>query len=62
MRRREAYPRLYQESAGRQTLDKTITMLRDAVGGGCGQLDLELPLAAAHARALEYGPRTRDHD
>jgi choline dehydrogenase-like flavoprotein len=35
MREREAYPRLYQESAGRQTLDKAITMLQGrCVGGG----------------------------
>ncbi|MDQ3027467.1 MAG: GMC family oxidoreductase [Pseudomonadota bacterium] len=35
MREREAYPRLYQESAGRQTLDKAITILQGrCVGGG----------------------------
>ncbi len=35
MREREAYPRLYQESAGRQTLDKGITLLQGrCVGGG----------------------------
>ena len=35
MREREAYPRLYQESAGRQTLDKGITVLQGrCVGGG----------------------------
>jgi choline dehydrogenase-like flavoprotein len=35
MREREAYPRLYQESAGRQTLDKGITILQGrSVGGG----------------------------
>jgi len=35
MREREAYPRLYQESAGRQTLDKEITILQGrCVGGG----------------------------
>src|SRR6185295_13251656 len=35
MREREAYPRLYQESAGRQTLDKGITILQGrCVGGG----------------------------
>ena len=35
MREREAYPRLYQESAGRQSLDKAITILQGrCVGGG----------------------------
>ena len=35
MREREAYPRLYQESAARQTLDKGITILQGrCVGGG----------------------------
>jgi len=35
MREREAYPHLYQESAGRQTLDKAITILQGrCVGGG----------------------------
>src|SRR4051812_434436 len=35
MREREAYPSLYQESAGRQTLDKGITILQGrCVGGG----------------------------
>ncbi len=35
MREREAYPRLYQESATRQTLDKGITILQGrCVGGG----------------------------
>jgi choline dehydrogenase-like flavoprotein len=35
MREREAYPALYQESAGRQTLDKGITILQGrCVGGG----------------------------
>ena len=35
MREREAYPRLYQESAGRQTLDKAVTILQGrCVGGG----------------------------
>jgi choline dehydrogenase-like flavoprotein len=35
MREREAYPRLYQESAGRQTQDKGITILQGrCVGGG----------------------------
>ena len=35
MREREAYPRLYHESAGRQTLDKGITILQGrCVGGG----------------------------
>jgi choline dehydrogenase-like flavoprotein len=35
MREREAYPRLYQESAGRQTRDKGITILQGrCVGGG----------------------------
>ena len=35
MREREAYPRLYQESAGRQTLDKGVTILQGrCVGGG----------------------------
>ena len=35
MREREAYPQLYQESAGRQTLDKSITILQGrCVGGG----------------------------
>ena len=35
MREREAYPQLYQESAGRQTLDKAITILQGrCVGGG----------------------------
>lgn len=35
MREREAYPRLYMESAGRQTLDKGITLLQGrCVGGG----------------------------
>jgi choline dehydrogenase-like flavoprotein len=35
MSEREAYPRLYQESAGRQTLDKAITILQGrCVGGG----------------------------
>ena len=54
MREREAYPQLYQESAGRQTQDKAITILQGRCVGGShdGQLDLELPHAAAHARAL----------
>jgi choline dehydrogenase-like flavoprotein len=35
MREREAYPQLYQESAGRQTLDKSITIMQGrCVGGG----------------------------
>ena len=35
MREREAYPQLYQESAGRQTKDREITILQGrAVGGG----------------------------
>lgn len=35
MREREAYPRLYQESAARQTRDKAITILQGrCVGGG----------------------------
>jgi len=34
MREREAYPRLYQESAGRQTLDKAITILQGRCVGG----------------------------
>jgi choline dehydrogenase-like flavoprotein len=35
MREHEAYPRLYQESAARQTLDKAITILQGrCVGGG----------------------------
>jgi choline dehydrogenase-like flavoprotein len=35
MREREAYPRLYQDSAGRQTLDKSITLFQGrCVGGG----------------------------
>ena len=35
MREREAYPRLYQECAARQTLDKGITLLQGrCVGGG----------------------------
>ena len=35
MREREAYPQLYQESAGRQTSDKSITILQGrCVGGG----------------------------
>ncbi len=34
MREREAYPQLYQESAGRQTLDKAITILQGRSVGG----------------------------
>jgi len=34
MREREAYPRLYQESAGRQTQDKAITLLQGRCVGG----------------------------
>jgi choline dehydrogenase-like flavoprotein len=34
MREREAYPQLYQESAGRQTLDKSITILQGRCVGG----------------------------
>jgi choline dehydrogenase-like flavoprotein len=34
MREREAYPRLYQESAGRQTRDKGITILQGRCVGG----------------------------
>jgi len=34
MREREAYPGLYQESAGRQTLDKSITILQGRSVGG----------------------------
>jgi choline dehydrogenase-like flavoprotein len=35
MREREAYPQLYQESAGRQTSDRAITLLQGrCVGGG----------------------------
>lgn len=34
MREREAYPRLYQESAARQTLDKSITILQGRCVGG----------------------------
>ena len=34
MREREAYPQLYQESAGRQTLDKGITILQGRSVGG----------------------------
>ena len=34
MREREAYPRLYQESAGRQTSDKAITILQGRCVGG----------------------------
>ncbi len=34
MREREAYPRLYQESAGRQTRDKAVTILQGRCVGG----------------------------
>ncbi|HET7731292.1 MAG TPA: GMC family oxidoreductase [Usitatibacter sp.] len=34
MREREAYPRLYQDSAGRQTLDKAVTILQGRCVGG----------------------------
>lgn len=34
MREREAYPQLYQESAGRQSLDKAITILQGRCVGG----------------------------
>ena len=34
MREREAYPQLYQESAGRQTLDREITILQGRSVGG----------------------------
>ena len=34
MRERDAYPRLYQESAGRQTKDKAITILQGRCVGG----------------------------
>ena len=34
MREREAYPQLYQESAGRQTRDKAITILQGRCVGG----------------------------
>ena len=34
MREREAYPQLYQESAGRQSLDKSITILQGRCVGG----------------------------
>jgi choline dehydrogenase-like flavoprotein len=34
MREREAYPQLYQESAGRQTQDKSITILQGRCVGG----------------------------
>src|SRR5690349_17957753 len=34
MREREAYPRLYQDSAGRQTKDKAITILQGRCVGG----------------------------
>ena len=34
MREREAYPQLYQESAGRQTLDKAITVMQGRCVGG----------------------------
>lgn len=34
MREREAYPQLYQESAGRQTRDKAITILQGRAVGG----------------------------
>ncbi len=34
MREREAYPQLYQESAGRQTRDKAITILQGRTVGG----------------------------
>jgi len=34
MREREAYPRLYQDSAGRQTRDKSITILQGRCVGG----------------------------
>jgi choline dehydrogenase-like flavoprotein len=34
MREREAYPQLYQESAGRQTKDKSITILQGRCVGG----------------------------
>lgn len=34
MREREAYPRLYQESAGRQTRDRAITILQGRCVGG----------------------------
>ncbi len=34
MREREAYPQLYQESAGRQTLDRAVTILQGRCVGG----------------------------
>ena len=34
MRERDAYPQLYQESAGRQTKDKGITILQGRAVGG----------------------------
>lgn len=61
MREREAYPQLYQESAGRQTQDKAITILQGRCVGGSTTVNWTSsfrtpPRALAHWQAT-YGLR-----
>ena len=54
MLEREAYPQLYQESAGRRTKDKGIVILARPRGRRIddGKLDEQLSHARANARVL----------
>ena len=47
MREREAYPQLYQESAGRKTADKAITILQGRCVGGSTTVNWSKPAAMA---------------
>lgn len=57
MREREAYPQLYQESAGRQTRDKAVTILQGRCVGGSTTVNWTSsfrtpPTTLAHWRAV----------
>lgn len=64
MREREAYPQLYQESAGRQTLDKAITVMQGRCVGGSTTVNWTSsfrtpPRTLAHWRAV-HGLKSAD--
>jgi choline dehydrogenase-like flavoprotein len=67
MREREAYPQLYQESAGRQTKDKAITVLQGRSVGGSTTVNWTSsfrtpPTTLAHWRAVHGLSRAGDAD
>ncbi len=67
MREREAYPQLYQESAGRQTKDKAITILQGRSVGGSTTVNWTSsfrtpPRTLAHWRAAHGLRLAREED